>query len=340
MKSLASKTLPSVSFIIPTLNADWILEKCLKSIRRQNYPASKIEIVIADGGSQDNTLKIAQKYKARIIPNPEVLHEPGKVRASKVAKGKILFFTDADNILAHQNWLAQMVRPFTQHPEVVGFLPQTTAPPDSSGLNRYLGYLFTDPFTWFVYQAAANPRDYPRLYQPTLRTSSYVLYKFPSQDPPLFGLSQGVGTRADFQRGKMGHNDDILAGIKLMREGGVIAYVPSATIYHYHVQGLGDFWRKYRWRVRNNLLQQVKGMGLVNRQRFFGPARQLRQYLFIPYALSLVGPIFDAVRLSRKYGDPVMFWHPIACFSLAVMMGWEVIKWKLGFKSKLATYGK
>lgn len=83
---------PSVSFIIPTLNASWILERCLKAIRDQNYPRNKVEIIVADGGSTDSTIKIAKKYDARVIHNTEVLHEPGKALASEKAKGEIFFF--------------------------------------------------------------------------------------------------------------------------------------------------------------------------------------------------------------------------------------------------------
>lgn len=44
------KKFPSISILIPTLNAASVLEGCLKSIVKQNYPKEKIEIIIADGG--------------------------------------------------------------------------------------------------------------------------------------------------------------------------------------------------------------------------------------------------------------------------------------------------
>jgi glycosyltransferase involved in cell wall biosynthesis len=227
---------PKVSFIIPTLNAAHILHRCLESIRSQNYPQEKVEIVISDGGSEDDTLKIAKKYNAKIIKNREVLHEPGKSLASTVAKGELLFYTDADNILSHKNWIDLMLKPYNEVKGVKGLLPQTEPPPDSSSLNRYLSYLFTDPFTWFVYQNSANPKDYDKVFKPTERTPDYNVYKFTSENLPLFGLSQGVGTTNDFQRTGIGKNDDLLAGIKLINEGGLVAHVPKAGVYHYHVQ--------------------------------------------------------------------------------------------------------
>ena len=60
-------TSPQISIIIPTLNAARVLEPCLKSIKKQSY--KKYEIIIADGGSSDNTLIIAKKYHCIVIKN-------------------------------------------------------------------------------------------------------------------------------------------------------------------------------------------------------------------------------------------------------------------------------
>lgn len=62
--------LPTISILIPTLNAASVLEKCLRSITTQDYLKDKIEIIIADGGSTDKTLEIARKYGAKIYKNP------------------------------------------------------------------------------------------------------------------------------------------------------------------------------------------------------------------------------------------------------------------------------
>ena len=59
----------SVSVIIPTLNSSRTLDKCLKSVRSQDYPYLS-EIIIADGGSTDHTIQIAEKYEAKIVNNP------------------------------------------------------------------------------------------------------------------------------------------------------------------------------------------------------------------------------------------------------------------------------
>jgi hypothetical protein len=52
--------LPSTSIFIPTYNDQSDLLPCLGSIRRTDYPKEKIEIVIWDNASTDNTVKMVQ----------------------------------------------------------------------------------------------------------------------------------------------------------------------------------------------------------------------------------------------------------------------------------------
>lgn len=331
--------LPKVSFIIPTLNASHTLGRCLSAIRAQTYPQSQVEIIVSDGGSTDDTVKIANKYNAMVIKNPEVLHEHGKSRASKIATGDLVFYTDADNILAHTNWLSLMVRPYMDNPKIMGFLPQTIPAQDSNPIDRYMGYLFTDPFTWFVYYPSANPKDYDYAYTPMKTTPSYKIYQFSIDNPPLFGLSQGVGTNKLFKRDSYGYADDLLAGIKLIEQGGLVAYIPDAGVYHYHVTDLNSFIRKYSWRTRNNLSQEVKGMGIVNRTKFFSLKKKFRMYLFLPYAFSILFPFIDALRLSARHHDFVMLWHVPMSFIMASIIVHETVKNALRLDSKLKNYG-
>jgi glycosyltransferase involved in cell wall biosynthesis len=334
--------LPVVSFIIPTLNASKFLPNCLRAIRSQDYPQSKIEIVIADGGSTDSTREIGKEYKAKIIDNPEVLHEPGKARASKVATGEIFFFTDSDNELSNKHWVTDMVRPYRENPDmnIKGFLAQTIPPKRWNSFDRYMGYLATDPFTWFIYRWASIPRTYGNLYTPIKKTSKYQIYKFDVMNHPLLGLSQGFGTIASFKREKLGHSDDILSGIKLIAEGGLIAYVPSAGIYHYHVTGFKEFTHKYTWRIRNNLHQKVKGMGLVNRQKYLNGKRRLRQVLFPLYSISLIFPLIDTLHLYKYYKDKVVFWHMPACLILSLIMAKELFLFSIGIKLAPGSYAR
>jgi len=111
----------SLSVVMATFNSERTLSRSLESVRTQNYPQEKIEIIIADGGSQDNTLTIAKQFKAKIINVPPKLQnaEYNKGIGVNAAKNEILLLLDHDNILPHKNWLKKMVQPFLENSEIV-----------------------------------------------------------------------------------------------------------------------------------------------------------------------------------------------------------------------------
>lgn len=49
---------PDVSIVVPCLNERNYIERCIRSVERQDYPAGRIELIVADGGSTDGTLEI------------------------------------------------------------------------------------------------------------------------------------------------------------------------------------------------------------------------------------------------------------------------------------------
>ena len=63
MRNLVAKNL--VSIIIRTKNEEKWIESCLRSVFNQNY--KNFEVILVDNKSADNTVKIAKKYKIKVI---------------------------------------------------------------------------------------------------------------------------------------------------------------------------------------------------------------------------------------------------------------------------------
>jgi glycosyltransferase involved in cell wall biosynthesis len=82
-----------LSIIIPTLNEEKYLPFLLEKIKGEELGDSA-EIIVADAGSTDDTIKIAKKYGCRVIKGG--LPARGRNNGGKYAKGAILFFIDAD----------------------------------------------------------------------------------------------------------------------------------------------------------------------------------------------------------------------------------------------------
>jgi glycosyltransferase involved in cell wall biosynthesis len=82
-----------VSIIIPTFNSEKTIHSCLKSIIEQTY--KEIEIIIVDKYSQDNTIKIAEEYGAKILVR-NVGRSAARNLGAKYAGGDFLLFIDSD----------------------------------------------------------------------------------------------------------------------------------------------------------------------------------------------------------------------------------------------------
>jgi glycosyltransferase involved in cell wall biosynthesis len=82
--------LPSVSVTVATLNSARSLRRCLSSVHEQDYPAERVSIIVADGGSTDETLAIAREYEVdQVLANPLQTGEAGKAVALRAASGAV-----------------------------------------------------------------------------------------------------------------------------------------------------------------------------------------------------------------------------------------------------------
>src|SRR3989344_835324 len=99
-----------ISVIICTYNGEKTILKCLESLNKQIFPKNKVEIIVIDNNSSDNTKGIVfnfikkSKFKIRYIFEPELGLSKARNRGIKEAKGNIVAFIDDDILLAN-NWL-------------------------------------------------------------------------------------------------------------------------------------------------------------------------------------------------------------------------------------------
>lgn len=86
-----------ISIIIPTYNeADQVSETIKKTIAAS--AGIKMEIIIADGGSTDDTLALAQKYGVRTITSKAKGRAAQMNTGASIAMGNICYFLHADSI--------------------------------------------------------------------------------------------------------------------------------------------------------------------------------------------------------------------------------------------------
>lgn len=99
-----------LSIIIPTLNEEKYLPLVLEQIKKQDF--SDYEVIIADAGSTDGTLKIVKEYGHRKVKGGTVAR--GRNQGARAARGELLLFIDADNIYLPDDFLGQLVFQFNE----------------------------------------------------------------------------------------------------------------------------------------------------------------------------------------------------------------------------------
>ena len=87
-----------VSVIIPTYNAEKVLERCILSVLCQDFNG-EVEILVCDDCSTDNTVKTAKRLGAKVFLNKENTGGPNKGRNVGIqnATGDYIAFLDQDD---------------------------------------------------------------------------------------------------------------------------------------------------------------------------------------------------------------------------------------------------
>ena len=98
-----------LSIIIPALNEAGSIEQVMMSVRGLNMPA---EVIVVDGGSEDNTFALAQPLADQVIQSARGRARQMNAGAAK-AKSEYLLFLHADTRLPPGAW-AQLQSAFEQ----------------------------------------------------------------------------------------------------------------------------------------------------------------------------------------------------------------------------------
>lgn len=112
----------NISVIVPSLNEEKYIKKCLLSLLNQSYDKD-YEIIVVDGGSIDHTVEIAKKFADKVIVSPRPVGAARNAGA-RIAKGKIYAFIDADTV-ASKGWLEAIEKSLMKRKDAVGVLGPT-----------------------------------------------------------------------------------------------------------------------------------------------------------------------------------------------------------------------
>jgi glycosyltransferase involved in cell wall biosynthesis len=222
LTSPVSAHVVNISIIIPALNEEKMIGRCLESLAKLAFARDRFEVLIVDNGSRDKTLAIAESFKDRL--NLKVLQEAG-VRISALrnlgasaAAGNILAFLDAD-CLAPAEWLDRIFA--LTPPDGAGVLgAHYLLPEDSSWVGRI----------WHRYQEAPKSGEVSHVPAGDLIMRREDFLK-------LGGFDESIQTNEDYELCERARK----AGMN------VRAFPQIGVIHLGTAQSLRVFFRKQAW---------------------------------------------------------------------------------------------
>ncbi len=130
-----TKKLPSFSFIVPVFNEEGGIKDTILSLLDIDYPKDKVEIIVIDDGSTDNTYKILKSFQSKRV---RVFRKRNGGCATALnfgirkARGEFIVRFDADTLVA-RDALKKMVGYFDN--------PKVMAVTSSLNVNNHKGFL-------------------------------------------------------------------------------------------------------------------------------------------------------------------------------------------------------
>lgn len=324
--------MPKISFVIPTCNSASTLSNLLISIRNQSYDQEKIEIILADGGSNDATRLLARKYRAHLIsvkPEEKQSAEYNRAFGAHRARGEILAFFDHDNILPHARLLSNMVKPLIQHSTIVGVETLRYYYSEKySLLDRYFALFgVNDPLPFYIGKADRMSYMYDKycLKGESTDLGAYYLVNFDADNIPTLGSNGFLVRRKILMENAKVDLDNFFhidVNVDLIRKGfSTYAFIKDGVA---HLSNHGDF---VSYLYRRRLYMSKYHMRDQSRRRYsvFEKKDIIRLIYFIVISLTFVVPFVDSLRGYMKIKDKAWFLHPFMCAGTVLVYGYTFI---------------
>lgn len=340
----------NLSIIIATFNSQKVLPRTLDSIRKQTYPLSRVEILVIDGKSSDNTRKIARAYGCRVIDNPKIVPAWAKYIGYKQASGKYAMYLDSDEVIEDKRSIERKLSILERNSSVRAVTGSGyKSPKGFSFLNQYTND-FGDPFSYFYYRSSTDYRFFIDAMSKNSRivkdTEDYIIFDFPeNHDLPIFELV-AMGSIIDLQYFKINFPELLVhPGMiphtfhLLISKKSRVAITKCDPLIHYSSETLWKYLGKINSRVVNNIYTDATE-GFRGREIFSSKLGYYKKYFFFPYAFSVIFPFFDAVDLSLTRENVGYFIHvPLSLYTAFLIMYYMLLK-LIGFRPVLRSYGQ
>jgi hypothetical protein len=210
----------SISVVIPAYNAATTLAEQLLALASQQYDGDW-EVVVVDNGSTDGTAEVARRHRHRfqactiVDGGPQRGHSAPRNTGARAARGELLVFCDADDVVA-PGWLQAMADAACHYDLVGGWL-------DGGPLNDASTRSWHHPW----------PRD---------RLRSWLLPYAVSANLAIWAdvLDELGGWSSEYEAG----GEDTELSWRAQVAGYRLGFAPDAVVYYRYRSGIGQTARQ------------------------------------------------------------------------------------------------
>ena len=257
---------PSVSVIVCSYNGGRTLARCLESLGKINYP--NYEVILVDDGSTDNTAEITAKFpKVRYIHQSNHGLSHARNTGANAAKGEVFAYTDSD-CMADPDWLYYLIGTLTSG-DYAGVGGPNVSPPARNSIQACVTAAPGGPSHVLLTDTVAEH----------IPGCNMAFYRWAFENVGGF----------DPEYRKAG--DDVDFCWRLQQAGFVIAFSPTAIVWHHRRFTLREFMKQQEGYGEAESLLRFKHL------IFFGPTGTAKWR----------GQIYGAPRFSWFINRPVIY---------------------------------
>jgi succinoglycan biosynthesis protein ExoA len=315
------QAVPLVSVVIPVRNEEAFIHQGITAALNQDYPPEKLEVLVADGRSEDGTQDIVRELQwtytnLRLVDNPDRITSGGLNAGIRQARGDVIIIVGGHAEMAHDYVQASVQALREWEADAVGGVIETVGETTEA---RAIALAMSSRFgvggvSFRTGKAQAGPAD------------TVVFGAYRKEAIALAGLFNTELVR----------NQDDEFNYRLRKLGGRLVFSPTIRARYYSRSSLRATWRQYfqygYWKVR--VLQ--KHPQQMSWRQFAPPALALAVIISLMLALAVPGGWIALLFVAGSY----MGSNLLASLLLARANGWQYLRFlPSAFASLHLSYG-